>query len=203
MLLANIIYLPGTGGSFLRRALTLSDLAIMYDSQQQISAQEKFLLYNNWNPQEWKQAEKMYRPAYRTGDQEFYLFEQSNLYLIDAWHPTEFIEHDNLGTAWQTGAWPWLIFVTVEQHHKEFLEQNQSSKSYSLDWQKESESLRCLIDRYHDRALYMKFDDLFNEQIFMQKMQNINRHINLHLDLSFVNQLWSNWYKESMKVWQK
>ena len=203
MLLANIIYLPGTGGSFLRRALTLSDRAIMHDSRQQISAQEKFLLYNNWNSQEWKQAEKMYRPAYKTGDQEFYLYEQSNLYLIDAWHPAEFIEHDNLGTAWQTGAWPWLIFVTVEQHHKEFLEQNQSSKSYSLDWQKESESIRYLIDRYHDRALYLKFDDLFDELIFLQNIQGIDRKINLNLDLTLVNQLWIRWYTESMKVWQK
>jgi len=203
MLLANIIYFPGTGGSFLRRALTLSDQAIMHDSHQQISAKEKFFLYNNWNAQEWKQAEKMYRPDFKTGNQEFYCFEQSNLYLIDAWHPTEFLDHDNQGTAWQTGAWPWLIFITVEQYHREFLEKNQSTKSYNLDWQKESESFQCLRDRYHDRALYLKFNDLLNESIFLQNIQDIDRKINVHLDLTLVNKLWTKWYKESMKIWRK
>jgi hypothetical protein len=174
----------------------------MHDSHQYIPSNEKFALYNNWDSQEWKQAEKMHRPAYRTGDQEFYLFEESDLYLIDAWHPTEFLYHDTLGTVWETGAWPWLIILTVEQYHRSFLQQNQSSKSYNLEWEKESNSMKQVINRYDDHALYLKFDALLDEKEFLNSIQNIDRQIKLNLDMPLVKKLWNKWYEQSIKVWK-
>ena len=203
MLMANIIYLPGSGGSFLRRALTLSDRAVMADPQHKITALEKFSCYSNWNHAEWKQAEKMHRPAYRTGQQEFWLFEQSDMYVIDAWHPAEFDEHDRKGTAWNPGAWPWLVVITVGEQHRLFLHQNQATKCYTLDWNKEHTHLQNLIARYESRMINLDFDDLLDRSRFLLAVERIDRCLHLDLVMPLVDQLWATWYQESMAVWHQ
>ena len=201
MLLANIIYFPGTGGSFLRRALTLSDLCIMHDANQQLSAREKFVAYNNWNRHAWKGAENLHRPAYRTGQQEFWLFEQSHLYLIDAWHPAEFSAHDQTASAWQPGAWPWLIVITVRPEHRDFLERNQQTKSYRLDWHTENTQLQYLTHLYASRIIELSFDTLLTRSDFLRSVENIDRVLHLDLAMDLVAKLWTTWYEESRATW--
>ena len=82
MLKAAIIYIPGTGGSFLRRALSLGQNLMVETAYKVVDVETKFSLFNNWNFADWKSAEKLHRPAYRINQQEFYHFEQSKLWQI-------------------------------------------------------------------------------------------------------------------------
>ena len=100
MLKASIIYIPGTGGSFLRRVLSLGKNMIVDLAYRKLDTDQKFNLFNNWNSHNWKMAEALYRPEYRSGAQNFFEFEKSPLFLIDAWHPTEFLSHDQGQQCW-------------------------------------------------------------------------------------------------------
>lgn len=201
MLAASVIYLPGTGGSFLRRVLTLSDKSIMHHANEKLSATQKFLSYDNWTAHDWKQGEKQHRPAYRTGDQEFWRFESSPLYHIDAWHPAEFVDYDSHATVWQTGAWPWLIVITVTDQHRIFLEQNQATKTYSLDWLWEKDRLAVIVERYPERVISIPFESLRDRCDFLQHIRMIDQALDLDLDLDLVDRLWHSWYRASMLTW--
>jgi len=203
MLKAAIIYLPGSGGNFLRRVLSMSQDCIVNDAYTQFNVQQKFALFNKWNSKNWKAAESLYRPIYRTGGQEFYHFEQSNLLLIDSWHPTEFLTHDQQQICWSTGSWPYLIFLHIQDSFKEFIEKNQKTKTYKLDWGLEQQEFAVLRNQYDNRAIDINFDDLCDEQKFFYAIEKINTQLSLNLDLELSLQLWKTWYSKSEAAWVK
>jgi hypothetical protein len=203
MLKAAIIYIPGTGGSFLRRALSLGQNLIVETAYEVVDVDTKFALFNNWNFANWKSAEKLHRPAYRYNKQEFYHFEQSKLWLIDAWHPTEFLQHDIQGSCWISGYWDNLIFINVNDSIREFIECNQQTKAYQVDWQKETSNLAVLRNQYKNKIVDIDFDDLCNQQEFLLQIDKINSELELELDMNLVAQLWKSWHTASDKIWQK
>jgi hypothetical protein len=201
MLKAAIIYIPGTGGSFLRRALSLGKDLIVESAYDTVDIEQKFSLFNNWNAVDWKPAEKLWRPAYRDNKQEFYHFEQSNLLLIDAWHPMEFLQHDQQESAWPAGKWANLIFINVNESAREFIERNQKTKAYCVDWQREMHSLTVLRNQYKDNIYDIQFDDLLDQQQFLTHANKINSQLNLNLNMNLVAQLWKSWYNASLAIW--
>jgi len=203
MLKAAIIYIPGTGGSFLRRALSLGQNLIVETAYEVVDVDTKFALFNNWNVANWKSAEKLHRPAYRSNRQEFYHFEQSKLWLIDAWHPTEFLQHDLQRSCWIPGHWDNLIFINVNDSIREFIECNQRNKAYQVNWQKETNNLAVLRNQYKNKIVDIDFDDLCNQQEFLLQINKINSKLELKLDIDLVAQLWKSWHTASDKIWQK
>jgi hypothetical protein len=203
MLKAAIIYVPGTGGSFLRRTLSLGKDLIVETAYESIAVEQKFQLFNNWNSINWKSAEKLHRPAYRNNKQEFYHFEQSDLLLIDAWHPTEFLQHDQSESAWPTGQWANLIFINVTESGREFIEHNQQTKMYRVEWATEIHNFNLLKQQYKDISINIDFDDLCNQQQFLVQIDKINFKLDLHLDMDLVAQLWKSWHTASEHIWHK
>lgn len=197
-----IIYVPGTGGSFLRRALSLNQCAVVSDANQAIATQEKFRLFNDWSPTKWKLAENRFRPLYRTGEQDFYKFEQSDLWLIDAWHPDEFITTDDNGSCWVPNTWPGFVFINAADHHRSFIEQQQQNKGYMANWSIEQQQFRKIKDQYGTQAHELTFDDLLDCELFLKQIVQIDQKFELGLDLELVEQLWNNWYASSVKAWK-
>ena len=201
MLKVAIIYVPGTGGSFFRRVLSLSESTIVSNSTKQISAEEKFELFNNWDAKNWKASEQLGCPAYRDGSEDFFYFEESHLSLIDAWHPTEFLEHDQKENCWTTGAWPHLTFIDVKDSHHNFILKNQRTKTYTLDWNKEIQHMHELKQLYVDRSITIDFDDLLQKSTFESCLTRINSKFELDLRLDLAVALWDKWYDQSQQTW--
>jgi hypothetical protein len=203
MLKAAIIYIPGTGGNFLRRALSLGNNFVVESAYDAVDVEKKISLFNNWDSVNWKSAEKLHRPAYRENKQEFYHFEQSNLLLIDAWHPVEFLQHDQQELAWSTGQWANLIFINVNEDDQEFIEHHQKTKMYLVDWQSEMHSLAELKNQYKNNSINIQFDDLLDQHQFLIQADKINSQLDLNLDMNLVAQLWKSWHSASLEIWHK
>lgn len=203
MLKCVIVYIPGSGGSFLRRALSLSDQTVFESSLQYMSADEKFQHFNNWDPLDWKTAERSHRPKFRTGSEHFYKFEETALTVIDAWHPTEFLHCDQNQACWVTGSWPKLIFLSVDIKLKEFFLQNQKTKSYYLDWHQEQQNFLLLKTLYSDRAVDINFYELCDLARFHDCICRLDHELDLQLRIDLALELWKNWYTKSQLVWIK
>ena len=97
MLKAAIVYLQGSGGNLLSRSLSLSEKTVAYlpveYSQQQpyleLSATDRFAFYNNWDYTNWIRSESL-SIWYKHGKQDFVNYENSDLWLIDQFHPAMF-----------------------------------------------------------------------------------------------------------------
>lgn len=208
MLKAAIVYLPGTGGAFLYRTLNLSERTVPGDSPTElhytrsINSETRLTNYSHWTGDNWKQGEIHWATGYKSGQANFVDYELCTTWVIDHWHPGEFLPHDDNSTAWESGAWPNLIFIQPEIEHKEFLLKNQSAKQYHLDWDKEIAALMTLKTRYADCALEIAFADFFNEHAYVQAIKLIDQKLDLNLNLDYVAQLWRVWYSESQKAWQ-
>ena len=203
MLTAAVIYVPGSGGSFLRRALCLSDDAIFEHADVAVSALDKFHCYNNWNTNDWKSTERLFRPLYRTGVQEFCDFEKSALRLIDAFHPEEFWNHEQNQIAWLENAWPNLIFISVNPSRRNFLENNQGTKNYSVNFDLEHLYWQQLFDRYDGAKYLLDFEQLLSWQDFSVWVNNIDQHLELGLRFDLVQQLWASWFECSSRIWRQ
>jgi hypothetical protein len=207
MLKAAIVYLPGTAGSFLYRVLTLSERTGPCDTREKlnynctINAEIRLDNYTSWNANHWKQGESKWFPAYKSGLVNFVDYEVTPAWIINPWHPDEFLHHDQQSIVWETGAWPWLIFITVEPDHKEFLLRNQKTKQYHLDWNNEITALNKLRTQYANRCIDIKFDSFFNEESFVDAVSKIDQKLELNLNFNYVRLLWKSWYTESQKVW--
>jgi hypothetical protein len=203
MLKASIIYIPGTGGSFLRRVLSLGKNMIVDLAYRKLDTDQKFNLFNNWNSHNWKMAEALYRPEYRSGAQNFFEFEKSPLFLIDAWHPTEFLSHDQGQQCWNTGAWPCLIFLHIKENQRSFIEVNCGTKNYSVDWVQEQKNYKILKQQYQTQSIELDFEDMCDKNLFLTAIEKIDLHLGLDLNKSMVSEMWQNWYKKSTQVWIK
>ena len=203
MLKAAIIYIPGTGGNFFRRALSLGKDLIVESAYELIDVGKKFQLFNNWNSVNWKSSENLHRPAYRSNKQEFCHFEQSKLLLIDAWHPVEFLQHDQQELAWPAGKWDSLIFINVNESDRGFIERNQKTKEYRVDWEAETHDFDLLKQQYKDNSIDVGFDELCNQQQYLVQVARINSKLDLHLDMDLVSQLWKSWHTASEHAWNR
>jgi len=207
MLKAVVIYLPGSAGSFLYRVLTLSERTACADSSAglnyNIAVDELTRLnnYNNWTKNNWKHGEGQWGHAYKAGLIDFNQLELTDNWVIDLWHPVEFLDHDTNGIAWVPGAWPCYIFITVSIDHKEFLLRNRRTKQYHLDWDSEMSAYDTLRLQYRDKIIDIDFDAFFDEDLFVDAVRTLDQPLELNLNFDNVRRLWQGWYKESQQVW--
>jgi hypothetical protein len=210
MLKSLILYLPGTGGSFLQRVLTLSEKTItgtggddVNEYQTQISAADRLSRYLQWGGQgvKWKHNESRSRYGYVLGINDWVNYEDSPLWFIEKWHPFEyrnFTEQGLLGTEFFQS----IINIQVTDEHKKFLLDNQQSKQYTLDWNKDHYELDHIMKAHADIPwLTIPFSSFFKQQEFLDNIEKINQELDLELNMNYVEQLWQRWFAESTKVW--
>ena len=208
MLTAVIIFLPGTGGSFLCRTLTLSEKTVFGDTVSEsnygrhIDSKTRLSSYK-WDSKDWKKEESKFVYAYRRGLLDFYHYETTPFKLIDNWHPEEFYRHDQNSICWNKGAWPKYIFIQPNESHKSFLLKNQTTKKYKLDWDTEIKYMKLLRTQYGADSIDIEFDDFFNQTRFVDNIQRIDQILDLDLSIDLVKIAWQEWYDESQKIWKK
>ena len=200
MLKCCIIYFPGSAGNFLRRALSLSNDSLIVDPNENIPLGEKFEILNNWKIDNWKKYEKQYLPGYRSGMSNIVEFENSDLKLIDAWHPNEFYNHDINEYAWEKGKWEYLVFININSQDKIFLTEHQHSKHYSCQWLTNEPAMKKLKNMYPD-SIGINFQSFFHFDLFNAQIKKISDHCQLDLDVNLACDLWKNWYSKSKQIW--
>jgi hypothetical protein len=211
VLKASIIYYPGSGGSFLFRVLTLSEKTIMGSGGEHVTEHSDFFTktqrlerYLNWGGynNEWKKNEGLARLTYKTGLSQFVDYEDSVLWLIDKLHPTEFAFYESQNLWQSDNTFEKFIFIEVDSDDIDFLLANQKTKSYNLNFEKEQCLYQQLSSRFDKNKYSLKFKSLFDESLFLQEIQNINRWLNLELDFELVKILWNKWFLESKVIWK-
>lgn len=210
MLKATIIYLPGSAGSMLYRTLTLSKKTItgtsgkdLNEYEKELTAEEKFNQYLNWNSQHWKKGENTHALSFKLGLVDFYHYEQSKLWLIDCWHPVEFYNQYTKNTLWGNNFYENVILIQTTTDHKDFLLKNQNAKQYYLNFDDEYQYQIKLHNMFQDRLLTIPFDSFFNKNTYLDQIVQLDTKLKLELDLGLVARLWHSWFQESSRAWQK
>ena len=208
MLKATIIYLPGTGGHMLYKTLTLSEKTItgtncadLEEYKKKLSAQEKFNRYVVWDANNWKKEEAKDFLSYRRGKVDFHHYEQSDLWLIDYWHPVEFAQMLTSNNLLGDNFYQHVIFIDVDFDHQEFLSKNQETKNYTLNFVSELTQLRQLQNQFRDISCTVSFSNFLNQVSYKQDIEKLNHQLSLGLDMNLVEQLWQAWSRESNLVW--
>jgi len=213
MLKAAIVYVQGSGGNLLSRTLSLSEQTVAYlpvelsDKQPtlQMSAQERIKLYNNWNSADWISTEKNLTIWYHHGLQDFYHYENTNLWLIDQFHPTMFkSELDKQVLFKDATSWTHLIFIKYKQSSLNTIIKLSKLKRSDLTHEaqiKKNElvTFNKLINTY-PMAYSVFWEDFLEEDSFIRSITELSDKINLVLNYSLVLELWKSWKIETEKI---
>jgi hypothetical protein len=210
MLKSMILYLPGTGGSFLQRVLTLSEKTIagsggndIAEYQNQISAADRLTRYLQWGGHgtKWKQNEGRTRYGYVLGVNDWVNYEDSPLWFIEKWHPFEYRNFKEKGL-FGANFYESIIHIQVTDEHKKFLLDNQQSKQYQVECDNDHRELGHIMKAHADIPwLTIPFSSFFKQQEFLDNIEKINQELDLELNMNYVEQLWQRWFAESIKVW--
>ena len=213
MLKAAIVYVQGSGGNLLSRTLSLSEQTVAYlpvelsDKQPtlQMSAQERIKLYNNWNSADWISTEKNLTVWYHYGLQDFYHYENTDLWLIDQFHPTMFkSELDKQVLFKDATSWTHLIFIKYKQSSLNTIIKLSKLKRSDLTHEaqiKKNElvTFNKLINTY-PMAYSVFWEDFLEEDSFIRSITELSDKINLVLNYSLVLELWKSWKIETEKI---
>ena len=209
---AVVIFYPGSGGAMLSRVLSLSDKTIMgtngenpQEHSTTVSVKEKAQRFLNWGGygKDWKENERLGRYSYKIGKSQFADYEYSALWLIDRLHAIEFHAHETKGYRNPNNTFKNFIFITITDQERAFIEKNQASKLYTIDYNQEALMQQKLIERFDDRSYYVPFSSFFDQEQFMAHVEKLNRCLELELDLDLGLQVWKKWLHESLAVWKK
>ena len=197
MLKSCVVYLPGSGGTFLHRILRLS--AKVSAAEINNNVKKRFEKFTQWDSQDWKSKELYGYPHYRQGLEEYCVNEQSTSWYIDVWHPKELLDH--VGVLWDQNFFESLIIIDSTIDNKEFLLENQGTKKYHLDWPEEFKSQETCKEKFSDIVTLIPFDNFFKWELFQNNIVEIDKKVNLDLPMDLVKKLWTAWFTESCKVW--
>lgn len=210
MLKTLILYLPGTGGSFLQRVLTLSEKTIagtggddVNEHQTRVSAVDRLNRNLQWGGlgSKWKDNERRTRYGYVLGVNDWVNYEDSPQWFIEKWHPFEYRSFKDRGLLGEN-FFESIINIQVGNEHKKFLLDNQRSKKYTLDWNSDNNELERIMKTHADIPwLTIPFSSFFKQQEFLDNIAQINHKLDLELNMDYVTQLWQRWFAESTKVW--
>ena len=206
MLAATIVYMPGSAGMFLYRVLTLSERTITgttgadpKEYSRRLTAEEKFERYNNWDGDSWITAESTTLLSFKCSDVDYYHYVDSDLALIDYWHPNEFLDLD----LWTDNSFYQYVILIDSTNKQDFLIANQQSKHYNLDWAWEKSAYDSIREQYQDQVLTINFDDFFDGNRFIQAVKKLDQALDLELNYVLVEKLWTRWYNQSLQAWKK
>lgn len=212
MLKAAIVYVQGSGGNLLSRTLSLSEKTVAYlpaeYSQHQphlkLSAQQRFLLYNNWNPVDWPSTENALRIWYHAGLQDFVNYENSNLWLIDHFHPAMFKFESDRKLLWDNiNLWEQLIFIKYQSSSIELIKHLAKIKRPDLDsvYQLEQTELETFDKLQTDyQANIVNWEHMLEKDSYVDVIHQLSQKLDLDLNLTLVVKLWQSWKTATDKL---
>jgi hypothetical protein len=209
---AVVVFYPGSGGAMLSRVLSLSDKTIMGTNGENpqehstvVSIKEKAQRFLSWGGygKDWKENERRGRYSYKIGKSQFIDYKQSALWLIDRLHATEFYVYESQGLWNSNDTFENFIFIDITDQDRAFIEKNQASKLYTIDYAQEVLMWHRLIWRFDNRSYHVPFSSFFDQGQFMSHVDKLNRWLDLELDLDLVALVWKKWLDESQAVWKK
>jgi hypothetical protein len=211
LLKAAIIYLQGSGGNLLVRTLALSEQTIAYlpqsqhDTQpiQRVSAEDRIKLYNNWNSKNWTATETEIRIGYHIGSNDFYKYDDSDLWLIDSFHPAAFEnELDKKILFNDTSAWEHLVFIKWKESSLDTIIKLAKLKRPDLNHQAQIKQTE--LDVFKKLTVYpglsIQWEDMLKESTYIKSITELTQKLNLVLNFSLVSQLWKSWIIETEKI---
>ena len=204
MLKAVVVYMQGTGGNLLSRSLclannTISPLPIEYADQQprlDLDKQEKFKIYNNWNAHDWTQTEKEITIWYHSGRQDFVNYEQSNMYLIDQFHPADFEKENSDKILWNNlSQWSHVILITWQQQSLDLIRKlarlKRTDLNHSLQLPKEIKTYQQILSQHS--GLTVAWENMLQKSTYQVEVEKLALALDLDLDLDLVGSLWDSW----------
>jgi len=202
VLKAVIVYVQGSGGNLLTRSLALADNTVTYVpkslAEQQpnlkITAADKFKLYNNWNPDNWTTTETAIGMWYHWGCQDFVNYEQSDLLLIDQFHPVIFEDETNKKILWENvHEWEHVILITWKKESLNHIRKLAVSKRKDLvhSMSQELHAFKRLNDQH--TGLTIAWEHMQDEQSYITEIARLAQALQLQLDLDLVRRLWQSW----------
>jgi hypothetical protein len=214
LLKAAIVYVPGSGGNLLSRTLCLSEKTIAIVPKElsgkqptvQLTAKERYEIYNNWKASNWIETETDIRIWYHTNDQEFVNYQLSALELIDQFHPKQFEDENNRQLLWTNiESWKHLIFIQYQEENlnkiiklAELKRQDLSHKQQILH--NEIDAFKRLTNSYSGYTV--NWEDMQSIDTYIFCIDNLSRQLNLTIDLELVEKLWISWKIETDKLLQ-
>jgi hypothetical protein len=214
MLKAVIVYLQGTGGNLLSRSLSLAKNTIAYlpehlaqqQPRLQVCVDEKLKLYNNWDSNDWSATETKLAIWYRRGKQDFYHYQESDLFLIDQFHPVDYENESQQKNLWQSDQdWEHTILITWQEQSLDQIKKLASLKRPDLNhmprFSKEIAAYhRCL--QCH-RGTVIAWESMLNENTYLKDLQRLCIELNLQIDMFKVRTLWQSWFKATDNLLNK
>ena len=212
MLKAAIVYLQGSGGNLLSRSLSLSEKTVAYlpveYSQQQpyleLSALERFTFYNNWDHNDWPKSESL-SIWYKHGRQDFVNYENSDLWLIDQFHPAMFKSETIKQVLWDSiNVWEHLIFVKYQSSSIGLIKKIAKLKRPDLAHIGQIDFTELFtfndIQRDYPAAIIVNWEDMLIQTNYIKIIAQLSEKLNLDLDLPLVTKLWQSWKTSTDKL---
>ena len=212
MLKTAIVYLQGSGGNLLSRALALSEQTVAYLPKQvaeqqptlTISARDRLNLYNNWNSSNWTQTEKDIAIWYHHGNQHFYRYEDTSLWLIDQFHPAMFADKLEKKVLFEsTDQWQHLIFIQWQPSSLDTIKKLAKIKRVDLGHVDQINFIELAVFEQLTKtypAHVVNWEEMLHEETFINAIQELSEKLNLVLDFSLVRILWKKWKAETDKI---
>ena len=211
MLKAAIVYLQGSGGNLLSRSLSLSEKTIAYlpveYSQQQpyleLSVLDRFAFYNNWDHKDWINTESL-DIWYKQGLQDFVNYENSDLWLIDQYHPAMFKSEITKKVLWDNiNVWEHLIFIKYHPLSVGLIKKLAKLKRPDLAHigQIDFAEVSTFDEMQHDYpATMINWEDMLVQTDYIKIIAQLSEKLNLDLDLTLVTKLWQSWKTATDKL---
>ena len=212
MLKAAIVYLQGSGGNLLSRTLSLSEQTVAYLPAQyakeqptmEVIASDRFKYYNNWNSTNWISTETDIRIWYHNGTQDFVNYEITDKWLVDSFHPAMFESELIKKVLFETEkSWEHLIFIRYNNSSLPVIEKLAKLKRIDMNHISQIKNTEItifnkLIECYP--AHYVNWEDMVDLSTYIIAIKELATKLKLILDYSLVEQLWTSWNIETMKI---
>tara|TARA_B110000503_G_scaffold140179_1_gene230384 strand:+ start:63 stop:710 length:648 start_codon:yes stop_codon:yes gene_type:complete len=212
MLKAAIVYLQGSGGNLLSRTLSLSEQTVAYLPAQyakeqptmEVIASDRFKYYNNWNSTNWISTETDIRIWYHNGTQDFVNYEITDKWLVDSFHPAMFESELIKKVLFETEkSWEHLIFIRYNNSSLPVIEKLAKLKRIDMNHISQIKNTEItifnkLIECYP--AHYVNWEDMLDLSTYIIAIKELATKLKLILDYSLVEQLWTSWNIETMKI---
>lgn len=203
--------MQGTGGNLLSRSLSLADNTISYlpdnlsaqQPQLRLTANEKFELYNNWDSKDWTTTEKSIAIWYHHGKQDFVNYQNSNLWLIDQFHPDAWLNENDKKILWETDqVWEHIILITWKKESFEQIKNLARLKRTDLNHAQQLPTEIKAYQNYYQchKGLTIAWEDMLDEQMYTKEVQRLSTVLNLQIDVELVRKLWQNWQQSTFAL---
>jgi hypothetical protein len=215
MLKAAIIYLQGTGGNLVARSLSLTSGTVAYlpqslalqQSNLDLPLDQRFKIYNNWDSTNWIKSELDIGMWYHHGYGDFVELENTNLQLIDQFHPCMFENENNKKILWSNiEAWKHIIFIKYRIESLNQITRLAKIKRTDLNHidqiSKEIVVMKRLLLTIPNH-LEIWWEDMLQLESYITAIKRITDTLNLSPNVELISALWKNWNLNTQLIYER